>query len=126
MEALPCAGGIFDSSMRACDLITLSCHCGNVTISFETLPVSVRDCDCPICNRLGALWADFTLDEVRVQTASAPTVIYRWGDEDYAMHHCPCCGCTTHYASVEGSATREFGVNMRLLDRTQLEQLPIV
>ena len=124
-KALPCAGGILNPSERYYVLITLNCHCGNVSISFESLPASLRDCDCPMCNRLGALWADFTLDEVRVQTTSAPTVTYRWGDKDYEMHHCPSCGCTTHYASVAGSATREFGVNMRLLDRAQLKQLPI-
>lgn len=106
-------------------MMTITCHCGDVALSFEHLPSVVRDCDCPICNRLGALWADFDPDDVVIR-ARQPTVSYRWGDGDYQMHHCARCGCTTHYAAIEQRTSSEWGINLRLLERAQLEQIPIV
>jgi len=105
-------------------VIKVACHCGNVNLSFENLPLMVRDCDCPICNRLGALWADFKTNEVHVKAAS-PTATYRWGDGDYELHHCTKCGCTTHYTSTDVSKELDIGINLRMLDRKQLEQIPI-
>ncbi len=104
--------------------MTVSCHCENVTLDFDQLPQVVRDCDCPICNRLGALWADFESSEVTVR-ATTPTATYRWGDGSYEMHHCPTCGCTTHYTPAEQSGETGVGINLRLLDRRQLESIPI-
>ena len=106
-------------------LINITCHCGNVNLTFKQLPTAVRDCDCPICNRLGALWADFEPSEVVVKTSS-PTATYRWGDGEYEMHHCACCGCTTHYTATELCLKSGLGINLRMLDRTQMEQIPIV
>ncbi len=106
-------------------MISVSCHCGNVVLKFPQLPLSVRDCDCPICNRLGALWADFKPGEVLVTTTQKPTATYVWGDGDYEMHHCTKCGCTTHYSSTAEGSESGLGVNLRMLDRRQLEQIPI-
>lgn len=104
--------------------MTVTCHCENVTLTFEALPASVRDCDCPICNRLGALWADYPAGHVTVR-ATRPTATYRWGDGANEMHRCPTCGCTTHYTAAEPSGSAAVGVNLRMLDRRQLELIPI-
>lgn len=106
-------------------MIRVSCHCGNVSLAFEQLPSSVRDCDCPVCNRLGALWADFEPNAVQVTTKDGPTASYRWDDGDYEMHHCKTCGCTTHYAAADKCQKSEFGINLRMLDREDLELIPI-
>ncbi len=105
-------------------MININCHCGNVNLSFEKLPETVRDCDCPICNRIGALWGDFESCEVDVKTIE-PTGTYRWGDGEYELHHCTNCGCTTHYSSTDLSTKSELGINLRMLDRRLLEQIPI-
>lgn len=105
-------------------MTNISCHCGNVNLAFEKLPTKVRDCDCPMCNRLGALWADFDPSAVDVKS-SKPTATYQWGDGEFEIHHCPNCGCTTHYTSTEVSEKPELGINLRMLDRRQLEQIPI-
>ena len=106
-------------------MINVSCHCGNVTLAFDQLPQSVRDCDCPICNRIGALWADFQSSDVTVKTTNS-TITYSWGNKDYEMHHCPNCGCTTHYNGADADNKSELGVNLRMLDRRELEKIPIV
>ena len=105
-------------------MINLTCHCGNVDLEIEKLPETVRDCDCPICNRLGALWGDFELNAVRIGLTK-PTYTYSWGDDDYEMHHCSICGCTTHYTGTTESTKNQLGVNMRMLERRTLEQIPI-
>ncbi len=105
-------------------MISISCHCENITLSFEHLPEFVRDCDCPICNRLGALWGDFSVSDVVVKS-TVPTVTYQWGSGDYELHHCPKCGCSTHYTSTVSLANETVGINLRMLDRRQLEQIPI-
>lgn len=112
-------------SLRRFHLINISCHCGNVNLAFEQLPAVVRDCDCPMCNRLGALWGDFVASDVVVEV-SKPTATYQWGDGDYEMHHCTSCGCSTHYTATDASKKSELGINLRMLDRKQLEQIPIV
>ncbi|MEO1615790.1 MAG: hypothetical protein AAFV88_08085 [Planctomycetota bacterium] len=115
-------------------MIEIQCHCGNVRLRFQALPSAVRDCDCPICNRLGALWADFHTEEISISTAE-PTGVYRWSSEDYEMHHCQTCGCTTHYTNSPeqkdsnqkhaAHSDAEIGVNLRMLERKQLEQIPV-
>lgn len=105
-------------------MISITCHCENVTLNFNKLPLAVRDCDCPICNRIGALWADFQPSDVVVKTLK-PTAKYRWGDGDYEMHHCTQCGCTTHYTSTKLCKKENLGINLRMLDRKQLEKIPV-
>ena len=105
-------------------MISISCHCGNVKLAFDQLPSFVRDCDCPMCNRLGALWADFKFKDVSI-AMNVPTETYRWDDGEYEMHHCTKCGCSTHYTATERSDEFEIGINLRMLDRVQLEQIPI-
>jgi hypothetical protein len=77
-----------------------------------------------MCNRLGALWADFTANEVDISTKS-DTGTYRWDDRKFEIHHCTTCGCTTHYTGLTKDAEHELGINLRMLDRRQLEIIPI-
>lgn len=105
--------------------IELTCHCGNVRLTIEQLPDSVRDCDCPICNRLGALWGDFSADEVNVETEDS-TGSYQWSDSESRLHHCRRCGCTTHYFSDNGEGGVDIGINFRMLDRRKLEEIKVV
>jgi len=50
--------------------------------------------------------------QVRVE---GETVRYIWGDRMIALHHCPVCGCGTHWDST-GESHGRIGVNARLLD----------
>lgn len=74
-------------------MIEASCHCGAVRLEIAEPPVTVTDCNCSLCRRLGALWAYYTTDQVRV---IGPTVGYVQGDRTLKTHHCTTCGCTTH------------------------------
>lgn len=89
-----------------------SCHCGRVSLEVMDAPTQVTSCNCSICRRLGTLWAYYTPADVRV---TGTTATYRWGDRTIDFHHCPTCGCTTHWSPVEGRDNQRMGINARLL-----------
>lgn len=92
------------------------CLCGGVRIETPSAPETVTACNCEACRRTGALWAYYPDDQVQV---SGETVGY--GRRDIpdqpepmlALHHCPTCGCMTHWVSLND--TPRMGVNARLM-----------
>ena len=104
-------------------MIQGSCHCGKVTIQIAALNPAVTACNCSVCHRLGALWAYYTNSEVTFTAGAGETATYvRQGEGmgDLAFHHCPACGCTTHWSSLNPSVDR-MGINARLLERSLLD-----
>ena len=89
-----------------------SCHCGNVQIDLPSQPEWVADCNCSLCRRLAWRVAYFPPNEVRI---SGETTAYVWGDRMIGIHHCPICGCGTHWETL-GEDFGKMGVNARLLD----------
>lgn len=89
-----------------------SCHCGNVRMVLPSEPEWVADCNCSLCRRTAWRTAYFPPEEV---TISGETVAYIWGDRMIGIHHCPVCGCGTHWATL-GEDFGKMGVNARLLD----------
>lgn len=75
-------------------------------------PASVADCNCSLCTRLGTLWAYYPDADVAI---AGTTVAYVWGDRTIGIHHCPVCGCTTHWRLLAAPRDR-IGINARLLD----------
>ena len=93
--------------------LTGTCHCRAVTIEVPSAPEWLGQCNCSICRRLGTLFAYYP-DDAGVAVAG-DTVPYIQGDRMIALHHCPTCGCTTHWDAIVESV-RKVGVNARLLD----------
>jgi hypothetical protein len=93
--------------------ITGSCHCRAVRIAVPGPPEWIGSCNCSSCTKLGWLLAYYPDDGgVRIV---GETVRYIWGDRMIALHHCPTCGCGTHWDSL-GESYGKVGVNARLLD----------
>lgn len=93
-------------------MIEASCHCGAVKIEVPRPPETVTSCNCSSCRRNGALWAYYPPADVRKSGESKP---YISGDRMLELHHCPICGCTTHWESIDRSYTEKMGVNARLM-----------
>lgn len=89
-----------------------SCHCGAVTIALPRAPEWVASCNCSLCTKTGTLMAYYPDAEVRVEGETMP---YIWGDRMIGIHHCPVCGCGTHWATL-GEDFGRMGINARLLD----------
>ena len=93
--------------------ISGSCHCGAVRIEAPHPPDWVGSCNCSLCTKIGWLVAYYPDDgSVRVEGETTP---YIWGDRMISIHHCPTCGCGTHWQST-GESYGKVGVNARLLD----------
>lgn len=88
------------------------CHCGAVTTSVPDAPAELTDCNCWLCRRYGALWADWPREAIAV---SGPTETYLWGRRALAIHRCKSCGCLTHWSGLRPDI-RKGGVKARLLD----------
>jgi hypothetical protein len=93
-------------------MIEGSCHCGAVTLVVPHAPEWVGSCDCSLCRKLGWLVAYYLDGEV---TVAGETNAYVWGDRMIGIHHCPICGCGTHWRTL-GEDFGRMGVNARLLD----------
>ena len=93
-------------------MIEASCHCGAVRLEVPAAPTVRTECNCSICRRIGGLWSYYPPSEVRI---AGTTVTYRWGDRMLDLHHCPICGCTTHWSPTDPAGER-MGVNTRLME----------
>lgn len=106
-------------------MIQASCHCGAVRVEIPSRPESVTSCNCSICRRLGALWAFFPLDTVRVAAEPGSTQEYAWGKKTRRFIRCATCGCTTHVLPTTPGPQSEIEVNMRLFDEADVGPLRI-
>jgi len=60
-------------------VIEAVCDCGAVRLQVSKAPEEVNDCQCSWCQRLGALWAYYMKDEVRLVCEPDATSIYLRG-----------------------------------------------
>ena len=109
---------------RARSMIEAVCDCGAVRLEISRPPEKVNDCQCSWCQRLGALWAYYPRDEVRVLDPGA-TEVYQRAARRLEFHRCKVCGLTSHWVSVVPSVTW-MGVNSRLMPREVRAQAKVV
>ena len=114
--------------------VTGSCHCGGVRLSVPSAPIWVASCNCSLCRKTGWLVAYYPPGEVTVEGETVP---YVWGDRLIGIHHCPVCGCGTHWtalaealagdlpADFRSALENRMGVNARLLDGFDPEAIEI-
>ena len=95
-------------------MIEASCHCGAVRIEVPHAPDEVKECNCSICRRYGAVCAYYSPKDVRLVPESGATDIYIWGDKEIEFHRCRNCGTFTHWAAIDKNLDR-MAVNARLM-----------
>jgi hypothetical protein len=106
-------------------MIEAVCHCGAVRIEVPRAPDEVKECNCSICRRTGALLAYYSPKDVRVIPPSGATDLYMWGDREIEFHRCKVCGNFTHWSPVDKSLDR-MGVNARLMPPELLADIRIL
>ena len=104
------------------DAIEGSCHCGAVKIRVASIPTELNDCQCQHCQKRGALWAYYPLDQIEI---SGPTSVYVWGKRVLEFHFCPTCGMTTHWAPVDAKRVTWMRLNARVLGRDVFQKIPV-
>lgn len=101
-------------------MISGTCHCGAIEIRLPTAPETATHCNCSICKRLGAIWAFYPLDAVRVTVAADQTDEYVWGKGTRRFIRCRACGCVTHVLPAAPRPDSSIEVNLRLFDAAAL------
>ncbi len=97
-------------------MLEATCHCGAVRLEMETPPRRLTRCTCSICHRYGSMWAYYRAPQVTIHRPPGGTVAYVWGDRTIEFHHCPTCGCLTHYEAVDKATSDRVAVNARMID----------
>ena len=103
-------------------MLTVSCHCGSVTLELPRPPRTLTQCNCSICRRYGALWAYYRRRSIRVNAPKSARVSYSWRNRVREFWHCRRCGCVTHYQQrlKREDASDTLAVNMRNVDQPEL------
>lgn len=107
-------------------MVEAKCLCGAVRIEASAAPETVTACNCEACRKMGALWAYYTDDQVRIfgeTVGFARQDIPDQAEPKLAFHHCPACGCVTHWASLNERA--RTGINARLMPAEVLAATPV-
>lgn len=96
--------------------VVATCHCGAVTLTVDTPPTEITECNCSICRRYGALWAYYPKGAVTFVPPEAATDTYLWDDRSIGFHRCRVCGCVTHWWPVAEWRDDRMGLNVRLME----------
>jgi hypothetical protein len=112
-----------------------SCHCGATRFQIDANIDHVRECDCSICRRRGALILRIASDAIRFLTPIDQLAVYRWGTGTGADYFCPTCGVmpfrkpsapTPEEAEAGVARFEGWAVNARCIDDLDLDAMPRV
>lgn len=108
-------------------MLEATCHCGRIAIAAEGLPEDepLTICNCSVCHRYGTLWAYYDQHKPMYLRGRGETVGYTRAGGDLAFHHCPDCGCITHWQGLAATVDR-FGLNARLFPREAIAGARVV
>lgn len=103
---------------------TMTCLCGQVTVTAEKSPDFIHACNCTLCSKSGAWWGYFSPGEVTVTGETRGYVRQDKARPACELRFCPKCGSTTHFVLTEAAiavhGNTMAGVNMRLAPESDL------
>lgn len=105
-------------------MLSGSCHCGAVRFSILGELTSIKECNCTVCRRYGALWAYFRPDRVQIRKSRNATFTYICNDKVIAFHICRVCGNLSHWEDLV-HPVELVALNMRLVDPDAISHVPV-
>ncbi len=108
------------------------CHCGCNRFEIDAEIDHVRECDCSICRRRGALIFRVSPDQIRFLTPLEQLSVYRWGTRTGADYFCAICGVTPFRQPSTPTAAelnagmipfKGWAVNVRCIDNIDLSNV---
>jgi hypothetical protein len=109
------------------------CHCGDARFEIDAEINHVRECDCSVCRRRGALIFRVAPNAIRFMTPLDQLAVYRWGTGAAADYFCTKCGIMPFRRPSAltkgelGAGVVQFegwAVNARCIDGLDLDALP--
>ncbi len=110
--------------------MTGQCICGTVSVTVQSKPNFINDCNCTLCRKSGGAWGYFPSSMVAV---SGETSAYSRSDKAIPIvevHSCKKCGTTTHFVLTEAykksnPEVDQFGVNMKIFELSELGDVEV-
>lgn len=111
------------------------CHCGRVRFEVDADLDHVRECDCSICRRRGALNHRVPKEHLRLETPWDELVLYQWGSLTARDYFCRTCGIlpfrrpsdpTPEELAAGVEPFDGWAVNVRCLEDVELDSIPRV
>lgn len=93
-----------------------ACHCGAIRLSIPSIPSYAISCNCSLCRRTGALWAQYEPGAVTVDAVPGALGAYIWGARTLRTISCKTCGSATHWESLEQQQHGRMAVNLNNFD----------
>lgn len=111
--------------MAAAGNIVATCHCGRATIRLPRKPESVTQCNCSLCAKTGFRGVYYSSDELVIEGEFDTYVRSDLDQACLANHRCKTCGILTHWTPLTEPPHERIGVNARLIDEAELEDVPV-
>jgi hypothetical protein len=103
-----------------------SCHCGQVSVSVPDVPGYMNACNCSLCLKLGALWAYYPRDAVRVEGERRAYLRNDVVRPKLSVDFCTRCGATIDWLPANDNREDRMAVNMRLFDPAALIGVQVI
>lgn len=100
-----------------------ACHCGAVRFSVEADLDHVRQCDCSICGRRGALIHRVAPQDFHLETPLEALTLYTFNTHTARDYFCPRCGILPFRRPRTDPGV--WGINVRCLDGVDLDAIPV-
>jgi hypothetical protein len=111
-----------------------TCHCGRIRFEVDAQIDHVRECDCSICHRRGALNFRVPKEALRLLTPWEDLSLYQWGSMTAKDFFCPTCGILpfrrpsdpTQQEHSQGVEPFDgWAINVRCLEGIDVSSLPV-
>ena len=111
-----------------------TCHCGRIRFEVDAQIDHVRECDCSICRRRGALNFRVPKEALRLLTPWENLSLYQWGSMTAKDFFCPTCGIlpfrrpsdpTQQELSQGVEPFDGWAINVRCLEGIDVSSLPV-
>ncbi len=100
-----------------------SCHCGDVRFEVDADLDHVRDCDCSICKKRGALIHWVSPEAFRLLTPLENLTLYTFHTHTARDYFCPRCGILPFRRPR--TAPEVWAVNVRCLEGVDLNTVSV-
>lgn len=100
-----------------------SCHCGDVRFEVDLDLDHVRECDCSLCRKRGALNHRVHPSDLRIETPLEEMTLYQWHTRTAKDYFCPRCGMLPFRRPR--TAPQLWTINVRCLDGVDLDSIPV-
>ena len=101
-----------------------SCHCGRARFEVDVDLDHVRQCDCSLCRKRGALNFRVEASCFRLLTPLEDLTVYQWHTRTATDYFCPVCGILPFRRPR--TAPHLYAVNVRCLEGVDLSAVPVV